>query len=62
MVLRQIFVRYWRSEKAKRRAPRTLFKFGASHMVRGRDMTEVYDIGDLAAEAAVLEGGKSFHL
>lgn len=61
-LMRSAFVRYWREEKAKGRAPRTLFKFGASHMARGRDMSEVYDIGNLAAEAAVLEGGKSFHL
>jgi hypothetical protein len=61
-LMRRAFVRSWRTEKEKGRAPKTFFKFGASHMVRGRDMSEVYDIGNLAAEAAVLERGKSFHL
>ncbi len=61
-LMRRAFVRYWQAEKAKGRAPKTFFKFGASHMVRGRDISEVYDLGDLAAEAATLEGGKSFHL
>ena len=60
--MRRAFVRYWQREKAKGRTPKTLFKFGSSHMVRGRDMTEVYDIGNLAAEAATLEGKGSFHL
>jgi hypothetical protein len=62
ILMRHAFVRYWRAEKAKGRTPKTFFKFGASHMGRGRDMSEVYDIGDLVAEAATLEGGKSFHL
>jgi hypothetical protein len=61
-LMRRAFVRHWRHEKEQGRSPKTLFKFGASHMLRGRDMSEVYDIGNLAAEAAALEGGTSFHL
>lgn len=61
-LMRRAFVRYWNAEKAHGRTPRVFFKFGASHMVRGRDMSEVYDLGNLAAEAAALEGGTSFHL
>jgi hypothetical protein len=61
-LMRAQFVRHWRAEKAKGRAPKTFFKFGASHMVRGRDMSGVYDLGDIAAEAAALEGGRAFHL
>ncbi|WGM38183.1 hypothetical protein [Caulobacter sp. NIBR1757] len=53
------FVRQWRAASPK---PRILFKFGGGHMVRGRSMTEVYDIGNLLAETATLEGGSSFHL
>ncbi|NBB17355.1 hypothetical protein GVN21_18485 [Caulobacter sp. SLTY] len=56
---RGAFVRQWR---AAARKPRALFKFGAGHMVRGRSMTEVYDIGNLLAETAALEGETSFHL
>ncbi|HYE46557.1 MAG TPA: hypothetical protein VEA44_12390 [Caulobacter sp.] len=51
-------VRRWRTEGG----PKTLFKFGAGHMVRGRSMTEVYDLGALIPEAAALAGGTSFHL
>lgn len=53
------FVRQWRAASPK---PRILFKFGGGHLVRGRSMTEVYDIGNLLAETATLEGGSSFHL
>lgn len=53
------FVRQWR---AAARKPRILFKFGGGHLCRGRSFTEVYDIGNLLAEAATLEGGTSFHL
>jgi hypothetical protein len=35
-------------------------KFGASHMVRGRSQTAVYDLGALLPEIAALEGGHSF--
>lgn len=53
------FVRQWRAASPK---PRILFKFGGGHLVRGRSFTEVYDIGNLLAETATLEGGTSFHL
>ncbi|MDO9471844.1 MAG: hypothetical protein Q7J28_02225 [Caulobacter sp.] len=42
--------------------PKTMFKFGAGHMVRGRSMTEVYDLGSLVSESAELVGWTSFHL
>lgn len=42
--------------------PRVLFKFGASHMVRGRNTTEVFDLGSLAAELAAAQGARAFHL
>jgi hypothetical protein len=57
--MRASFARQWRAASPK---PRVLFKFGAGHMVRGRSMTEVYDIGNLLSETATLEGGHSFHL
>ena len=60
--LRSNLRRHWLAEKAKGRAPRVLFKFGASHAARGRSATEVYDIGELAPAIAELEGGHSFHL
>jgi hypothetical protein len=61
-LMRAALARYWRAEKARGRSPKVMFKFGASHMARGRDMSEVYDIGDMAAEAAALDGGHSYHV
>jgi len=60
--MRQTFLRLWRAEKAAGRAPKTFFKFGASHLVRGRNMSEVYDLGALLPEIAALEGGRAFSL
>lgn len=57
--MRANFARQWRAASPK---PRILFKFGAGHMVRGRGMTEVFDIGNLLSETATLEGDTSFHL
>lgn len=56
------WARFWRAETKAGRQPRCFFKFGAGHMVRGRSMTEVYDIGSIVAETAALTGGRSFHL
>jgi hypothetical protein len=55
-------LRHLDEARARGPTPRVLFKFGASHMVRGRNMTEVFDIGSLAAELAVADGSQSFHL
>ncbi|HWM90085.1 MAG TPA: hypothetical protein VN493_04905 [Thermoanaerobaculia bacterium] len=57
---RRNFLRHWNEVKAT--APRVMFKFGASHMIRGRNVTEVFDVGNLASEVAAAEGGHSFHL
>ena len=56
------FLDYWRAQKAAGRSPRVMAKMGGSHMVRGRSMTEVFDLGSLMSETAALEGGHSFHL
>jgi hypothetical protein len=40
--------------------PRVMMKFGASHMVRGRTFTQVFDLGTLASEIADVHGGRSF--
>jgi hypothetical protein len=37
-----------------------MFKFGASHMVRGRTFTNVFDLGTLASELADVHGSRSF--
>ena len=40
--------------------PRVVLKFGASHMMRGRTFTNVFDLGMLASEVAQMHGGESF--
>lgn len=53
------FRRYWDAEERK---PKIMFKFGASHMVRGMSHTQVLDIGTQISELAEARGGKSFHI
>lgn len=42
--------------------PRAIFKFGASHMMRGQTFTNIFDVGGTLAELAALEGRPTFHL
>jgi hypothetical protein len=42
--------------------PKAVFKFGASHMMRGRTLTDIFDVGNTLAELADLEGRSSFHV
>ncbi|MGE0551787.1 MAG: hypothetical protein AB7R55_00020 [Gemmatimonadales bacterium] len=42
--------------------PRAIFKFGASHMMRGRTYTNIFDVGGTLSELAELRGHRSFHL
>ena len=58
--LRDNFLRHWRQARQAGPAPRVMLKFGASHVVRGRNMTDTYDIGALLPELAALEGRPSF--
>lgn len=53
------FRRYWGSEERK---PKVMFKFGASHMVRGMTHTQVLDVGTQVSELAEAQGGRSFHI
>lgn len=56
-------VDYYREAAAAEDAPpRAVFRFGSYHMMRGRTGTNVYDIGQLAASIADLNGLESFHL
>ncbi len=52
--------RYWQAEGERR--PKVMFKFGASHMVRGLTHTQVFDVGTQVSELAHAIGGRSFHL
>ena len=59
---RKNFLGHWVEDREMGPAPRVLFKMGASHMLRGRNVTEVFDLGNLVSEMAAAEGSQSFHL
>ena len=61
-LMRRDFLRYWDAEKAKKPLPRVMLKFGGSHMLRGRNITEVYDLGNLLSEMAAADGTQAFNL
>lgn len=42
--------------------PKVLLKFGSVHTVRGRTVTNQFDLGNLGLQLAVVRGGRSFHL
>lgn len=58
--MRTNLLAHWQAEKAAGRAPRVFAKMGMSHLIRGRNQTETWDIGALAPEIAVMEGGHAF--
>lgn len=61
-LLRGNFLRHWQAAGRGDRRPRAFLKFGASHMIRGLNPTDTFDIGTLAPELAALDGGGAFHL
>ncbi len=61
-LLRNNFINYWQKLPKNTSKPKVFFKFGSSHLIRGRSMSEVYDLGNLLPELAALEGSKSFNL
>ncbi|MCB1583618.1 MAG: hypothetical protein KDI92_11180 [Xanthomonadales bacterium] len=58
-LIKQNFINYW---NFKEKNTKVFFKMGASHLIRGRSHTEVYDIGNLIPELAILNGNKSFNV
>lgn len=59
-LLRSNFLHHWQAEKQQGNTPKVLAKFGASHMVRGLNMTETFDLGTLLPELAALENSRVF--
>jgi hypothetical protein len=53
---------YGRARAPGRAPPKALFKFGANHVKRGRSVTDVFDIGNMASELALMNSSRSFHL
>jgi hypothetical protein len=60
--MRSNFLRHWRKVKDQRSAPRVMAKLGASHLVRGINMTGTFDLGSLLPEIAAIEGRRSFSI
>ena len=60
--MRRNFAAHWTAGTKAGKGPRVFAKMGASHMLRGRSMTEVYDLGSLIHETAALHGDTVFHL
>lgn len=56
--MRNNLLAHWKAERAAGRMPRVFAKMGSSHLMRGRNSTETYDIGALAPEIATIEGVK----
>lgn len=58
-LMRANLYRYW---SAKPERDRLFMKMGASHLVRGLSMTDVFDLGTAVPELVGRNGGRSFHL
>ena len=62
-LMKRHFMSYYiEALRLRRSPPKVLFKFGANHMRRGRNGTNVHDIGNFVAELAASNGSESFHL
>lgn len=61
-LMRANWNRYWKGLGPRARSTRAFLKFGASHLVRGRNMSEVLDMGNLIHETAALEGADTFNI
>ena len=55
-LMRRNFLRHWQALGSKADKPRVMAKYGASHVVRGLNMTRTFDIGALVPELAAIEG------
>lgn len=60
--MRANFLSHWNAEKAAGRKPKVFVKMGASHLTRGANMTQTFDIGTLAPDLAFIEGGKALQV
>ena len=57
--MRANLLRYWRAKPAQ---DRLFMKMGASHLVRGVNMTDVFDLGTIVPELLAERGERSFHM
>lgn len=57
--MRENFLAHWTTTRVMNPQPKVFGKMGASHLMRGRNSTETYDIGSLVPEVAMMEGTRA---
>jgi hypothetical protein len=60
--MRNNFADLIRADRGRKVAPKILMKFGYSHMIRGANYLNIFDIGAMADEVAALSGEQAFHI
>ena len=60
--LRANLLRYWKSKERSDPDGRLLMKMGASHLVRGVNMSDVFDLGTIVPELLATKDRTSFHM
>jgi len=60
--MRSNFMRHWWAKQRADPESRIFMKMGASHMVRGLSMSDVFDVGTLVPELLASTGATAFHL
>ena len=61
-LMRANLLRYWREKERLDPDGRLFMKMGASHLVRGVNMSDVFDLGTLVPELVATRGGSSVQL
>ena len=51
-----------REEQRRTVPPKVMMKFGYNHMIRGANYVNVFDLGTMVDEVAVLTGDRAFHI
>ena len=60
--IRSNFLRHWNDRAKNDGGPKMIVKLGASHLVRGRNMVETFDLGALLPELAEINGTRALSI
>ena len=61
-LLKRNFMAFYNAALQSGPPPKVFFKFGAGHVMRGRNYINVFDLGNFVAELAESQGATSFHV
>jgi hypothetical protein len=61
-LLKRNFMSFYNAALKTEKQPKVFFKFGASHVTRGRNFVNVFDLGNMVSELAESQGTASFHV